>query len=684
MSGRDGSASSGTGTKAPRVIALVGPYQSGKTSLMEEMLHRCGAVQRPGSIQAGTTFGDPSPEARTHQMSVETNIARINFMDEDYVLLDCPGSVEFGADLDGPLSVCDMAVVVCEPDAKKLPQLQLLLARLEDRGIPRLLFLNKIDKAEEEVSEALGLLQRASRTPLVMRQIPIWKSGIAIGFVDLALERAHVFREHTASEIVAIPANELGRGKDARFSMLEKLADYDDRLMETLLSDLEPARDQVFDDLRREMREGLIVPVMMGSAARGNGALRLLKALRHDSPRMGETSVRVAAPVDAAIDIVRVINTTHGGRMAIARVMSGSLQEGAVLQRADGPQERLGQFSRIHGGRLDRIDRAEAGDLVAIGKIEHASAMERLATRKADARAAPARSPAVTETALSARERKDEAKLSTILQRLVDEDRGLSVENRAETHQLVLQGQGEVHLKVTLARIARAGVAVTTVHPRINYVETIQASATQRGRHRKQSGGHGQFGDVVLEIAPRPRGSGFSFVDNITGGVVPRQYIPAVEEGVIEALKRGPFGFPVVDVEVRLTDGSFHPVDSSDQAFHTAGALGIREGLPNCRPVLLEPVLHVDIFVPNEATPRVNAIVTARRGQILGLEADPDREGFDIVRAEIPASDMRDLIIDIRSASSGVGTFTFRHDHMAELTGRLAEKIVGEQGRHAA
>ncbi len=423
------------------MIALVGPYQSGKTTLMEEILHRCGAVQRPGSIQAGTTFGDPSPEARHNQMSVETNVARVAFMGEEYVFLDCPGSIEFAADATGPLGIADMAVVVCEPDQKKLPQLQLILAELERRGVPRLLFLNKIDKAEEEVTEALGLLSRASATPLVMRQIPIWKHGIAVGFVDLAMERAHIFREHMASEVVAIPAGDLAREKEARFSMLEKLADYDDKLMETLLSDLEPPRDQVFDDLRREMREGLIVPVLMGSAARGNGALRLLKALRHDAPRFADTAARLGAPRTASLGIARVAHAAHGGRLVLGRVLGGTLTEGLTLQRAGGTSEKLGTLAHVHGGRMDRIDRAEAGDFVAVSKVDHAAIGERIAADRAEARPAPARPDGVSALALQPKDRKDEVKLSATLHRLADEDRGLHVVHHPETGDLIVSGR---------------------------------------------------------------------------------------------------------------------------------------------------------------------------------------------------------------------------------------------------
>lgn len=678
----DGGAT-GRGT---RVVALVGPYQSGKTTLLEEILHRCGVVARPGSVTEGTSFGDASPEARLRGISVEANLARVTFMGDDYVFLDCPGSLEFCAETRAILGVADVAVVVCEPDPKKLPALQLLLTELEERGIPRLLFLNKIDRAEEEVSATLALLQSLSRTPVVLRQLPLWKNGIAIGFMDLASERAYIYREHAPSEVVELPSAERSRFKDARFSLLEKLADYDDALMEELLSDIEPPRDQVFRDLTDEMRRGLIVPVCLGSAERGNGVLRLLKTLRHDAPAIAETQARLGVNgTGVTVQIAKIVHTPHGGRMALARVMSGTMTDGTVVHRAGGGTEKVSGLTKPTGARFDRIEKAPPGEFVALGKIEQARAGETLATDRPPKPLLDLNAPLpVASLAVHPKERKDETKLAATLHRLADEDMGLTVEHRAETGELLVHGQGEMHLKVVVDRLARAGVGLVSAAPKVAYRETIKKGASQRGRHKKQTGGHGQFGDVVLTIEPLPRGSGITFAETITGGVVPRNYIPSVEDGVREALRKGPLGFPVVDVAVTLTDGSYHAVDSSDQAFQMAGALAIREALPNCQPVLLEPILAVDIMIPNEATARVTGIVSGRRGQILGFEPHAALAGWDVVRCELPEAEMKDLIVEIRSATSGIGTYTARFDHMAELTGKLAERVLEQAKQKAA
>src|SRR5580692_5514523 len=281
------------GPRGPRCIAIVGPFQSGKTTLLEAILARTDAVARQGTVEAGTTVGDASKEARHHKMSVEVTIATTSFMGDSYAFIDCPGSVEFVHDMRAALPAIDAAVVVCEADERKVPQLQLILRELEAQKIPRFLFLNKIDKADSTIHDVLTLLQPASRSKLLLRQIPSFSGDVISGFVDLALERAFVYREHAASEVVPLEGDALDREKTARFSMLETLADHDDQLMEQLLEDIQPPRDKVFDDLSRELREGLVCPVMMGTAARTNGVLRLLKALRHESPGIAETAKRL-------------------------------------------------------------------------------------------------------------------------------------------------------------------------------------------------------------------------------------------------------------------------------------------------------------------------------------------------------------------------------------------------------
>jgi elongation factor G len=676
-------ANGGNGTRAvgPRCVALVGPFQSGKTTLLEAILARTGAVARQGTIEGGNTVGDASKEARHHRMSVELTVATTNFMGDNYAFIDCPGSVEFVHDMRAVLPAIDAAVVVCEMDEKKIPQLQLILRELEDWKIPRVLFVNKIDKANAGVHDVLNLLQPASRTKLILRQIPTFSGEIISGFVDLALERAFVYKEYAPSQVVPLEGDAADLEKTARFSMLETLADHDDELMEQLLEDIQPPRDKVFDDLTRELRDGLVCPVLMGNAARANGVLRLLKALRHEAPGAVDTAKRLGVKQggDAVAYVLKTLHTTHGGKMSIVRMLAGQGGDGTTFLTGDDEAGRVAGVFKVLGQSNEKRGPASGGETIAFAKLEKARTGDTLSAGKQPHPPLPkvAPYPPVLAIAISAKERKDDVKLGQALTRLAEEDPSITIVHNPETHEVVLWGQGEMHLRVATERLSdRYGVAIERRTPSVGYRETIRKSITQRGRHKKQSGGHGQYGDVMLEIKPMPRGAGFTFHERITGGVVPRNYIPSVEEGVIDALKHGPLGFPVVDLSVALIDGSYHTVDSSDMAFRTAGRIGITEGLPQCQPVLLEPIHLVEIVCPNEATAKINALMSSRRGQILGFDTREGWDGWDVVRAKMPEAEIGDLIVEIRSATAGAGTFTFKFDHMAELTGRTADQII--------
>jgi len=673
----------------PRCIAIVGPYLSGKTTLLESILYRTGAIQRQGKVADGSSLGDASPEARAHGMSVELNPATTTFLDETYTFLDCPGSVEFSHDARLALAGCDAAVVVCEPDDKKVPALQVILKELDELSVPRFLFVNKIDKSEQRLRDVLAYLQPASATPLVLRQVPLWESGIVTGFVDLALERAFVYREHAASEVIDLPADMQEREKEARFEMLEKLADFDDELLEQLLSDIEPPRDKVFDDLSRELKEGLITPVLFGSAENGHGILRLLKALRHEAPGVAATAKRLGVEAGGAAvgQVLKTFHTAHGGKLSLTRVLAGEIGEGSVLYGGEGQESRAAGVFTLMGTEPKKTGKAGSGDTVALGRLEEIRSGEAVSTEKG-------KTPQVVDIpapqgvyglAISVADRKDEVKLTAAAQRLMEEDPSLVLTHEPDTHEMVLWGQGEMHLRVALERLAgKFGVQATARPRHIAYKETIRKQTQIKGRHKKQSGGHGQFGDVVIEIRPLARGEGFQFTDTISGGVVPKQYIPAVENGVREYLNEGPLGFPVIDVAVNLSDGSYHSVDSSEMAFKTAARIAMSEGMPQCSPVLLEPIVAVDIHVPSEATARINQIVSGRRGQLLGFDAREGWPGWDTVKAHMPEAEIGNLIIELRSATAGVGTFTYTHDHLAELSGRLADQVMQSRKDEAA
>jgi elongation factor G len=674
------SASKPTG---PRSIALVGPYTSGKTTLLESILHATGATGRKGTAKDNNMVGDHSEEARARQMGTELNVATTTFMDDQLTFLDCPGSIELMQETLNAIIGVDAAVVVCEADPTKALALSPLLKALEDLGIPRMLFVNKIDKAVGPVQDLIDSLQAVSGAPLVLRHMPLAEGESITGYVDLASERSYVYRPNQPSEIRELPSGEADAVAAARYQMLETLADFDDTLMEKVLEEVAPEKQEVYGNLTKDYQEGLIVPVLLGAAESDNGTFRLLKALRHEAPAADVAAARVGVkPAGSCVaQVLKTYHTPHAGKLSVARIWAGTLKDGVTLNGS-----RVAGVMQMLGANSTKRPEAVAGEVVALGRLEEIGTGTTLSDAKDVAQLphAPVLKP-VYELAIRPEKRDDEVKMSGALARIVDEDPSLSSEHVEATHELVLRGQGDIHLKLACDRLKnKYGLSVRTSAPRVPYKEAIRKSVQQHGRHKKQSGGHGQFGDVHIEIKPLPRGTGFAFEDKIVGGAVPRQYIPAVEAGVRDYLLKGPLGFPVVDVSVTLYDGQYHSVDSSEMAFKTAGRLAMNEGMPKCDPVLLEPILSVEIAVPSEFTPKVNQLVSSRRGQLLGFDARPGWNGWDVVNAHLPQSEVHDLIVELRSLTQGTGTYTYKFERLQELSGRLADEVVNAQHADAA
>ncbi len=666
----------------PRSIALVGPYLSGKTTLLESILYSTGAVGRRGSVTEGNTVGDSSPEARAHNMSTELNVATTQYMGDKFTFVDCPGSIELAQETLNALIGVDAAIVVCEPEADKLLALAPVMKLLEDQGVPRMIFVNKMDKTAITMHDLVEAMQPVSNQPLVLRHIPLREGEDVTGYVDLASERAYVYKSGAPSEIIELPSDDADREELSRYEMLEALADFNDDLMEKVLEDIEPEKQEIYQNLTSDFQNGLIVPVFLGAAELMRGVERLMKALRHECPDPAKAAERAGIDSNAGnvAQILKIYHTQRGGKLSVARVWSGTISDGMTLNG-----QRLSGLSNMLGQEVKKLTSAGAGEIVALGRLEDSKTGDTVSDGNVTALAKGVQLSPVYTLAIKAVKRDDEVKMSTALSKLTDEDPGLIIEHDADLGQLLLRGQGDIHLRLNVERMkGKYTLEVNSARPSVPYREAITKSVQQHGRHKKQSGGHGQFGDVHVEIKPLPRGTGFEFVDKIVGGAVPRTYIPAVEAGVTDYLRRGPLGFPVVDVQVTLYDGQYHAVDSSEIAFKTAGHIAMREGMPQCNPVLLEPILRVNVTVPSEFTSKINAMVSSRRGQLLGFEMREGWQGWDVTSAQIPQSEMHDFIIELRSLTQGVGFFTADFDHLQQLSGRLADNVVQARAEEMA
>ena len=681
---------SNSGNRPTRAVALVGPAGTGKTSLAEALLFASGAITRLGSVEAGTCVGDASPEARARRGSTEINLMHCDYLGDHFALIDMPGGAGFAADGLGALASADLAIVVIDPDPARAGLAEPTLRRLDELGLPHAIFINKIETARAgAVRELIAMLQPMSREPLALRQIPIRTNvggGDAVtGYVDIALERAYRYRPGSESERVEIPEDLAEREKADRTRLLETLADFDDALMEALLMDEEPDRETVMRDLALDTADNKLVPVILGSALTGGGVHRLLKLLRHEAPEPSRAAARVGVNGEGALHVFKIANGGAMGRLALGRMLGAPLGEGDELF-IGGDTARTGSIFFVQGDKTFKQGAAQPGDVIAVAKVDEAKS-GLLLGKKGSASAVlevryPARNAAL---AIVTRDRKDDVKLSTALHRLCEEDPALEWTQDEVTHETLLHGINEEHLQVVLGRLLRRyGVAVDSRARRIAYRESIRKPASMRGRHKKQSGGHGQYGACVIEIRPLARGQGFAFEDKITGGAIPRQYIPAVEAGIRDAMAKGPLGFPVVDVAVTLVDGSFHSVDSSELAFRIAGRTAMSDALAQAAPYLLEPIAKVSVDTPGGTASKAGSVLSTRRGQILGLAPHPEWQRWERVEAMLPEAALHGLDAELRSLSQGLASFTAGFDHLAELSGKEADMVVKAQAELVA
>ncbi|WP_414518823.1 elongation factor G [Nostoc sp. PCC 9305] len=665
-----------------RNVAIVGPYLSGKTTLLESLLFVTGAISRKGNIKDSNTVGDSAAESRDRHMSVEVSAASTEYNGIRFTFIDCPGSVEFAQETYNALIGVDAAIVVCEPIRERVLTLAPLFKFLDDWEIPHLVFVNKMDRANIHVLETLHALKAVSSRPLVAHQYPIMNGEQLTGFIDMVSEQAYQYHPGAPADPIPFPESLKEEEHTARAEMLEALANFDDHLLEELLEDIEPSQEEILKDLKMELGADLVVPVFFGVAEQDYGVRPLLEALLREAPEPETTAERRLTNIKGDKPLAQVLKTFYtpqGGKLSLVRVWRGKLTDGIILNGI-----RTGGIYRLMGQQQQFVNEVGAGEIVALSRLEGIKTGDTLSTEQQSAMELPkaVQLEPVYALAITPEKRNDEVKLSSAITKLLEEDSSLAWEQHGDTHEVILWGQGEIHLQVTLDRLRRKyNLPMTTHLPQVPYKETIRKTvASVHGRYKHQSGGHGQFGDVFLEIKPLPRGTGFNFNETIVGGVVPKQYIPGVEMGVREFLTHGPLGFPIVDLAVTLTNGSYHNVDSSEQAFKQAARLAMQTGISQAEPTLLEPILRVDVTTPSEFTSKVLQLLSGRRGQILGYEGKNDWQGWDNVSAYLPQAEMQNFIVELRSLTLGVGSFHWEYDHLQEVPEKLAERVIHSNG----
>jgi len=676
-----------------RNIAFVGPHHAGKTTLVEAVLAHTGAIGRRGSVADGTTVTDHEPEDIGHLESTTVGFAHTSDEGIDITIVDAPGFVDFFQETKQALAGVDAAVVVVEADPSRVVQTQAIIDHLEAAKMPHIFVVNKMDRPGADFAQTLAALQSAYGRHVVAEQLPLGSAESFSGYVDLAQMKAFRFIAEPGVSTLGekeepVPAESAALAKRLRTELLEAMADFDDRLMEELLEGVEPPVDEIERDLCTECSHDQVVPVLVAAGGSGAGVAALVRAIEKwfpspaDAPLPDAEGRPIASDPNAPV-IVRVIKTAihpQSGKVSIARILSGTLKADATLTNVTKRDEkvRLGGLYRLQGKKQEAIPEAGPGAIVALARLEAVATGDTLTSNghKVLLPRVPVADP-VFAVAIKPKDRIDEAKISQMLARIVDEDPALRLDRADVTHELLLLGSGEQHVAIAVERLARKyKVEVEMAAPTIPYLETITAGTEIHSRYKHQTGGHGQFGDVWLRFEPRERGAGVTFDDKIVGGVVPRQFIPAVEKGVREALAHGPSGHPVTDLHVTLFDGQYHDVDSSEQSFKTAAGMGVREALPKCNPVVLEPIASVKVLVPTTHTSTVIQQLTGKRGQILGMNP-AERSGFDVVEAYVPAVELARYITELRTATQGLGTYGWRHERYDPVPGnRVAPKAA--------
>jgi len=687
-------------TRQIRNVALVGHSGAGKTSLAEALLHRAGAIGRLGRVEDGTTTCDHDPEEHKRGISLSLAVAPFEWQGTKINLIDTPGYADFMGDVSAALRVADLAVFVVSAVDGVQVQTEEIWEMARELGLPRMVFVNKLDRERADHDATLAQLRDRLGPGIAPLELPIGTEADFRGIADLLTDTAHVY-EDGVPHTEPVPDDMEDLERQVHESLVEGIVVADDEMLERYLEGEVPGLEELERTLHDGIAAATVFPVVIGSATREIGIDRLADLLVEIGPSPLDRTTTVSAgrgdgaqEVEVAADpagdplafVFKTIADPYVGQISIFRVVSGTIRpDDHLVNSRTGDEVRLHALLEVRGKEQTPVSELVAGDIGAATKLPGVLTGDTLAPRGTPVVVPPIEQPEPTlAVAVVPRTQADEDKLATALHRATEEDPSLRVERNDETRQTILHGTGETHLQITLEKLARRfGANVDTEDVRVPYRETVTGRVTGvEGRHKKQTGGHGQFGVCIIDLEPLPRGGGFEFESTVVGGAISRPFIAAIEKGIEEAMQEGGvFGFPVVDVKVTVTDGKEHSVDSSEMAFKIAGRLAFRAALEKAGPVILEPISRLEVTVPSELQGDVMGDLNARRGRVQGSEALSD--GRQTIRALVPTSEIQRYAIDLRSLTGGRGRFRAEHDHYDVLPAHLTDKVRRTVGAEA-
>ncbi|HOD29648.1 MAG TPA: elongation factor G [Syntrophales bacterium] len=686
--------------KSLRNIAFIGHGGTGKTSLCESILYVAGKTDRAGRVDDGSSTMDYEPEEQRRHISIGAALNFVDWEKHKINLIDTPGDANFSYDTKSCLRIVDAAVVLVDAVGGVEFQTEKVWTYADEFSLPRLVFVNRMDRERADFVQALDSLKNRLRVKTTPVCLPIGQEDQFRGIVDLIQMKALLFEgDKGAVKTADIPADLQDEAEQYRETMVEDIAESDEALMEKYLDVGTLSAEELTEGLRKGVCAGSVIPVLCGSALKHIGTAPLMSLIAQTFPspvdrgpvtglKPGSDAAETRSPEEAApfsALVFKTIADPYAGRLTLFRVYSGAISSDTSFHNATRKiNERFGNLFFLEGKTQKPADGVVAGDIAAVAKLKETVTGDTLCIDKAPvvfARVVPPRP--VMSFAVEPKSRGDEDKLVSSINRLIEEDPTLTFHRDEQTKEMILSGMGHIHIEVTTEKMKRKfGVEVNLKLPKVPYKETIKGKTNVQGKYKKQSGGRGQYGDCTLDIEPLPRGGGFEFLDKIVGGVIPQQYRPAVEKGIVEAMEEGVVaGYPVVDVRVSLVFGSYHTVDSSEMAFKIAGSMGFKKGVLACQPILLEPIVNIAIEIPDEYMGDVIGDLNSRRGRVSGMDAEGSHQ---VIKGQVPQAEILKYAPDLTSMTSGRGTFTYEFSHYEEVPAFIAEKIIAESKKEEA